>query len=169
MRETWLRSLGGADPLEKEMATHSSILAWRIPWTEEPGGLQSGGRKESDTTELLSLHFSLLDTELLTSAKKTGLSEQGPQAGSWKVRSPSWGPAATRGTRSHLHPIFALLFHTPSAFSPLPWCWLHGDLECSDVLYFLSPAKGKRDCKKKQLRPLGPFIIFGSVRGLQAW
>ena len=37
----WVRSLGLEDPLEKEMATHSSILAWRIPWTEEPGGLQS--------------------------------------------------------------------------------------------------------------------------------
>ena len=43
MRETWLRSLGREDPLEKEMATHSSILAWRIPWMEEPGGLQSTG------------------------------------------------------------------------------------------------------------------------------
>ena len=41
MWETWVRSLGREDPLEKEMATHSSILAWRIPWTEEPGGLQS--------------------------------------------------------------------------------------------------------------------------------
>ena len=41
MRETWVRSLGREDPLETEMATHSSILAWRIPWTEEPGGLQS--------------------------------------------------------------------------------------------------------------------------------
>ena len=41
MRETWVRSLGWEDPLEKEMATHSSILAWRIPWTEEPCGLQS--------------------------------------------------------------------------------------------------------------------------------
>ena len=41
--ETWLRSLGWEDPLEEEMATHSSILAWRIPWTEEPGGLQSMG------------------------------------------------------------------------------------------------------------------------------
>ena len=41
MRETWVRSLGGEDPQEKRMATHSSILAWRIPWTEEPGGLQS--------------------------------------------------------------------------------------------------------------------------------
>ena len=43
MQETWVRSLGQEDPLEKEMATHSSILAWRIPWTEEPGGLQSMG------------------------------------------------------------------------------------------------------------------------------
>ena len=43
MRETWIQSLGWEDPLEKEMATHSSILAWRIPWTEEPAGLQSTG------------------------------------------------------------------------------------------------------------------------------
>ena len=42
-RETWVRSLGQEDPLEKEMVTHSSILAWRIPWTEEPGGLHSIG------------------------------------------------------------------------------------------------------------------------------
>ena len=39
MQETWVRSLGWEDPLEKEMATHSSILPWRIPWTEEPGRL----------------------------------------------------------------------------------------------------------------------------------
>ena len=43
IRETLLRSLGREDPLEKEMATHSSTLAWRIPWTEELGGLQSAG------------------------------------------------------------------------------------------------------------------------------
>ena len=43
MQETWVRSLGWEDALEKGMATHSSILAWRIPWTEEPGGLQSMG------------------------------------------------------------------------------------------------------------------------------
>ena len=41
--ETWVQSLGQEDPLEKEMATHSSILAWTIPWAEEPGGLQSMG------------------------------------------------------------------------------------------------------------------------------
>ena len=46
MWETWVRSLGQEDPLEKEMATHSSILAWRIPWTEEPGGLQSTGSQK---------------------------------------------------------------------------------------------------------------------------
>ena len=39
MQETWVQSLGREDPLEKEMATHSSILAWRIPWTEKPGGV----------------------------------------------------------------------------------------------------------------------------------
>ena len=50
MWETWVRSLGEEDPLEKEMAPHSSILAWRIPWTEEPGGVA-----ESDTTERLTL------------------------------------------------------------------------------------------------------------------
>ena len=43
MLETWVRSLGQEDPLEKEMATHSSTFAWKIPWTEEPGGLQSMG------------------------------------------------------------------------------------------------------------------------------
>ena len=43
MRETWVLSLGWDDPLEEGIATHSSILAWRIPWTEEPGGLQSVG------------------------------------------------------------------------------------------------------------------------------
>ena len=42
-KETWIQSLGREDPLEKGMATHSSILAWRISWTEEPGGLQSIG------------------------------------------------------------------------------------------------------------------------------
>ena len=55
MQETQVRSLGWEDPLEKEMATHSSILAWRIPWMEEPGGLQV--RKESDMTERLHFHF----------------------------------------------------------------------------------------------------------------
>ena len=51
MQETQVPSLDGEDPLEKGMATHSSILASRIPWTEELGGLQSMGRRESDTTE----------------------------------------------------------------------------------------------------------------------
>ena len=54
-QETQVRSLCQEDPLEKGMATHCSILAWRIPRTQEPGGLQSWGHKESDTTEELSL------------------------------------------------------------------------------------------------------------------
>ena len=51
MQVARIQSLGGEDPLEEGMAMHSSILAWRIPWTEEPGSLQSWGRKELDTTE----------------------------------------------------------------------------------------------------------------------
>ena len=51
MQKNWVGSLGQQDPLEKEMATHSCILAWRTAWTEEPGGLQSVGlQKESDMT-----------------------------------------------------------------------------------------------------------------------
>ena len=49
-QETWVQFLGLEDALEKEMATHSSILAWKIPWTEELGGLQSVGWQESDMT-----------------------------------------------------------------------------------------------------------------------
>ena len=60
MQETRVRSLGREDPLEKEMATHSSTLAWRISWTEEPGRLQSMDSKESDTTVQLSLSFILV-------------------------------------------------------------------------------------------------------------
>ena len=55
MLKTRVCSLGWEDPLEKEMATHSSILAWRIPWTEEPGGLQSMDHKELDTTEQITV------------------------------------------------------------------------------------------------------------------
>ena len=57
MRETWVQSLGQEDPLEKEMATHSSILAWRIPWMEEPGGLQSTGLQRVGHNWATSLHF----------------------------------------------------------------------------------------------------------------
>ena len=52
MWETWVRSLGQEDPLEEGRATHSSILVWRIPWTEKPDRQQSWGREESDTTNV---------------------------------------------------------------------------------------------------------------------
>ena len=54
MWETWVRSLGQEDPLEEEMATHSNTLAWKIPWTGEPGRLWSMGLQRVDTTERLS-------------------------------------------------------------------------------------------------------------------
>ena len=64
MRETWVQSLGQGDPLKKEMATHSSTLAWRIPWMEEPGGLQCMGLQRlghDRATSVTQLHFMSLD------------------------------------------------------------------------------------------------------------
>ena len=69
MHETQFWSLGREDPLEEEMATRSRILAWKIPWMEEPGGLQSTGHKESEVTEWLSMrnyqiHLNIRDVHM---------------------------------------------------------------------------------------------------------
>ena len=63
MWETWVRSLGWEDPLEKEMATHSSTLAWKIPWTEECGGLQSTGSPRVGQDWATSLHYKVPTSE----------------------------------------------------------------------------------------------------------
>ena len=59
VQEIWVQSLAGEVTLKKEISIHSGILAWRIPWTEEPGGIKSMGHKESDTTEQLTIIFYL--------------------------------------------------------------------------------------------------------------
>ena len=64
MQETWFESLGQKDPLDKGRATHSNIRAWRIPWIEEPGELQSMGCKESDMTEQL-MHKNIIIVYIL--------------------------------------------------------------------------------------------------------
>ena len=66
MQETWVQSLGQEDSLEKEMATHSSILAWRIQWTEEPGRLQSMGSQRVGHDWATSLHFTLRTVKIFT-------------------------------------------------------------------------------------------------------
>ena len=68
MPEIWVQFLGQEDPLEKEMAPHSSTLAWKIPWMEELVGYSPWGRKESDTTERLQCHVILDLRETATSA-----------------------------------------------------------------------------------------------------
>ena len=67
MQETQVWSLGGEDLLEKEKATHSSILAWEIPWTEEAGGLQSMGSHELDMS--YQLHYTIHPTDKIHSSK----------------------------------------------------------------------------------------------------
>ena len=62
-QETWVLPLGREDPLEEGMATHSGILAWRSPWIDEPGGLQSMGCRESDKTDQLTHRYKNRNTE----------------------------------------------------------------------------------------------------------
>ena len=81
--ENWVRSLGWEDLLEKEMATHSSILAWKIPWTEEPGGLQSMGSQRS--TRLSDIYFTLLTHIYFTVEKSGAQKELGLKSGDLKV------------------------------------------------------------------------------------
>ena len=66
VQETQVQSLGGEDPLEKGMVTHSTIPAWRIPRAEEPGGLQSMGSQRSDTTERLTGSFCIEQEPMLS-------------------------------------------------------------------------------------------------------
>ena len=71
MQETWVRSLGQKDPLGKGMATHSSILTWRIPWTEEPGGLLSMGSQSQTGPKWLSIHACTTPTHTSRSKSNT--------------------------------------------------------------------------------------------------
>ena len=101
MQETWVWFLGQEDHLEKEMATHSSILAWRIPWTEEPGRLQFMGLQESNRTQGLN-HHHLLKTVIFctdtfdikvfnSSAGLRGMMLESQVLGSvWKPFSVAW-------------------------------------------------------------------------------
>ena len=73
IQETWVQSLGQEDLLEKKMAIHFSILAWKIPWTEEPGRLQSMGSYESDRTKQLHFHFLAVQWLRLCTSKTGGM------------------------------------------------------------------------------------------------
>ena len=87
MQETWVRSLGQEDPLEKEMATHSSLLAWRTPWTEKPGGLQSRGSQrvghaQSDRAHTRRPQCARQDSprkSVLRSYPRAGVGAEGPR------------------------------------------------------------------------------------------
>ena len=77
MQETWFQSLGWKDPLEKEMITHSVILAWKIQWTEKRGGLQSTGSQKLDTTKHMPICKS--STEILVPSAGQGWSLESDQ------------------------------------------------------------------------------------------
>ena len=81
MQEMQIQSLGGEDPLEKETATHPSVLAWEIPWTEEPGGLQSMGSQRAGHDWATNSHFRLPVS--LNARHNTGLLQA---VGSWLLQ-----------------------------------------------------------------------------------
>ena len=120
IQETRVQSPGWDDPLDKGMTTHSSILAWRIPWTEEPGGLQSMGHKESDKTEVTQ-HSRGYRRE-----HGAGRPEQsGRETSKFDKRSAlAAGPRARRMTKVELEPLYL----GPKA-GISPWYELPKDLE----------------------------------------
>ena len=101
MWETRVRSLGREDPLEKEMATHSSVLAWKISWMEEPGGLQSVGWQRVRHDQVTSLHYGTPDRESLgnflgETDVKTTLSEGPSSLDCWENREWALGEEQTQ-------------------------------------------------------------------------
>ena len=121
MRETWVWSLGREDPLEKEMATHSSNLAWRIPWTEEPGRLQSTGLQRVGHDWATSPHLNLLQSASLSTKYREYL----PQM-LWVFTLQLW--ILTNLSQIHLHVstgvIILIDFHCAILLiNKLPYIW----------------------------------------------
>ena len=155
MRETWVQSLDPEDPLEKKMATHSSILAWRIPWTEEPGGLQSVGsqRVGHDWATSLSLSQSLALRPAAFSSPGSLLEMQIPpvllldqfckvrNSGDEVKQAPGdsdgrWRPASALSCSSHWHCSFSVNFQKGSRLYEVSCCHLYVKSEVAE--WFLS-------------------------------
>ena len=120
MRAAWVQSLCQEDPLEKEMATHSSILAWKIPWTEEPGGyIQSIGsqRARDDWATTLSLSGSLCSASGALSAPRPGIVDMGVIRYPHRKLPSGWGRVSSfppRGVNSWHHTWSSRLLHSTS-------------------------------------------------------
>ena len=132
MQETWVLSLGQEDPLEEEMVTHFNILAWRIPWTEQPGRLQSVESQESDMTWRLN-HYQL-------PSRSTSVTEQRHlhPAGSHSL---PWRPDVGLSPGDHRDSSSRALPHPRGCSSPLCVLFLHSLqfswLFMSPILHYL--------------------------------
>ena len=158
MRETWARPLGWTDPLEKEMATHSSTLAWKIPWTEEPGRLQSMGSQRvghdwatlftyfddsySDRCEMIShcgfnLHF--YNSIMISGASNVALVAKNPPANAGDVRDTGSIPGLGRSSGGgHGNPVQYSRLENPMDGGA--WrATVHGVTKSQTRLKWLSP------------------------------
>ena len=103
MRETWVRSLGQEDPLETEMAIHSSTIAWKIPWTEEPGRLQPMGSQRVRHDWVTSLHWWLRWQRICLQCRRPGFEpwvRKIPWRMEWQL-TPGFQPGGSDGQRSY--------------------------------------------------------------------
>ena len=120
MRETWVRSLGREDLLEKEMAIHSSTIAWKIPWTEEPGRLQSMGSQRVWQTERVHFHFTFLLLSVCVRKSKSPTQALGWAVTWWGMgrRKYSGGGTQTASEILFRHSVVSQLFCYPTDYSP---------------------------------------------------
>ena len=187
---TWVWSLGGEDPLEKGMVTHSSILAWRIPWTEEPGGLHTvHGVAESDRTEQLTFHFSLLyrlgielgiaDTRnkikvsslMQLNSDSSFLDNRSTFLTFWTNTPVSLGPTLQISRRSihvaHLH--LKLIILSLNTISWLEWGYnFSAKLSSSKTFTFpFFSSHSKLTVISKFWKKVSPFISFSKVTSIQ--
>ena len=159
MQETWVWSLGWEDPLEKGMASHSSILAWKIPWTEEPGGLQSMGRRESDMIEWLTHTHTPVRVCLEVQAQPSEVNKNGctPSSHCWMSLPDS--KYRTEGTEAWAksHSFVHLNHWVPPPHSKLLGSWEDGSLTFS--LQFLHEKYSLSDSSPDLTLP--PVVLGG--------
>ena len=131
IQETWVWSLGQEDPLEKEMATHSSILAWRIPWTEEPDGLQSMWSQRVRNNWVTNTFRAFQEVIKVT----------------WVICMRPWSnkidvPIRGRNSKNvHTQRKTYLRTQSEDIYHPAPWAWLPSLQNCEKInLLFRSPS-----------------------------
>ena len=163
MQETWVQPLSWKDSLEKRMATHSSALAWRIPWTEEPSGLSPWGCTELDKTERLHFHFHYLLLEKEMATHSSALAWRIPRTEEPSGLSP-WSCTELEMTeRLLLPPLFTFRFTVLfSLVSKVEFSW--NDFPLFSIFFALNKCSKDTFPWRRKWQPT-PVLLPGESRG----